>query len=126
MGAYWQKHPLKTAIIITTLIILGLAAFYLQKKGKQSAADIEQQGARKIYQNNIVVGEITGEVNIEGDYLIFKELSETGALKKNIPFEYEGVKYLIVRLENYIKEYIDEKSQKRYDILRDVTCKKLE
>ena len=134
-----MKRHLKTTFIITILTIIVLAGFYLQgylrKRGEQSATNIEssksisqtqnQQELNKIYQNNKVVGEITGEVKIEDDYIFFEELSETSDLKKNTPFEYQDGKYVITRMENYIKEYISMTSEKKYDILKGVTCKKL-
>ena len=134
-----MKRHLKTTFIITILTIIVLAGFYLQgylrKRGEQSATNIEssksisqtqnQQELNKIYQNNKVVGEITGEVKIEDDYIFFEELSETSDLKKNTPFEYQGGKYVITRMENYIKEYINMTSKKKCDILKGVTCKKL-
>jgi len=125
-----KKHPIKIIFIITILALHVLAAFYLQgylrERGKKSATGTEesqsisqtqkQQESNKIYQDNKVVGENTGEVRIEGTDLFFEQLNETSTLKKNIPIEYQGVKYVIIRMENYIKEYQGKKSKKIYDI----------
>jgi len=135
-----MKKHLKKIIIITTIVALHvLAAFYLKgyfrERGEQSGRFMEesesisqtqkQQGSNKIYQDNKVVGEIVGEVNIERTDIVFEQLNETSALKKNIPIEYQGVKYAIIRMENFIKEYKGKKSKKIYDVLQGVTCREV-
>ena len=134
-----KKHLKKTIVIITILALLVLAGIYLQgylcKRGEQSGRFIEeslsiyqtqkQQESNKIYQDNKVVGEIVGEVNTERSDIVFEQLNETSALKKNIPIEYQGVQYVIIRMDNYIKEYEGKKSKKVHDILQGVTCRKV-
>ena len=134
-----KKHLKKIIVIISILALFVLAGFYLQgvllERGKQSGRFIEesqsisqtqkQQESNKIYQDNKVVGEIVGEVNTERSDIVFEQLNETSALKKNIPIEYQGVKYVIIRMDNYIKEYKGKKSKKVHDILQGVTCRKV-
>jgi len=42
----------------------------------------------KIYQNSHVVGDVSGDVQDLGGRLVFRELSNTGPLDHNTPFEY--------------------------------------
>lgn len=134
-----KKHLKKIIVIITILALHVLGGFYLQRylreRGEQSGRFIEesesisqtqkQQESNKIYQDNKVVGEIVGEVNTERTDIVFEQLNETSALKKNIPIEYQGVKYVIIRMDNYIKEYKGKKSKIVNDILQGITCRKV-
>ena len=127
-----KKHLKKIIVIIIILALHVLGGFYLQRylreRGEQSGRFIEksesisqtqkQQESNKIYQDNKVVGEIVGEVNTERTDIVFEQLNETSALKKNIPIEYQGVKYVIIRMDNYIKEYKGKKSKIVNDILQ--------
>ena len=133
-----KKLPIKALMITAVLIIIVLSGLYLKgyvnKKSTQSDIFNEEtesisqkekhQDSNKIYQDNKVVGLITGEVTLDpvGD-TFFEEISETTNLKRNLPLEYQGVKYQIIRMENYIKEYVNTKSEKKYDVLRGVTCR---
>ena len=135
-----KNHVMKIIGILSILILIVLAGFYVQgflcKRGKQSGRDFEksqsvsrtnpQQESNKVYQDNKVVGEIIGEVQqIDDTDILFEQLNETSALKKNAPIEYQGVTYKIIRMDNYIKEYQGEKSKKIYDILQGVTCRRV-
>lgn len=43
----------------------------------------------KLYQNDKVVGDVSGEVQDLGDKVLFREISNTGTLDRNAPFEYQ-------------------------------------
>ena len=135
-----KKLSVKIITSIIILILLVVVGLYLQKymheKRNQVRRDFEEsqsiskthshQKSNKIYQNNKLVGEIVGEIKkIDETDILFEQLNETSALQKKMPIEYQGVKYVIIRMDNFIKEYQGEKSEKIYDILQGVTCRKV-
>jgi hypothetical protein len=99
---------------------------------KQSSLQTDSIVARdpnKIYQNSNPVGDITGEVEEKENSIIFKQLSNTASLNRNMPFEYKRNIYKIKRIKNQIglkigvtNTGIDQKT----GVLENVICEKLQ
>lgn len=145
LEGYWEalkkdtKKQIILGVIIICIFIIGtVSSGFLIETGKKLANNtngqkakkeqqkiIKKQELNKIYQDNKVVGEITEEVKIEGegDYIFFEELSETSDLNREIPFEYQEVKYIIIEIKKEISEYRTMRSKKEF-VLKSVLCKK--
>jgi len=99
---------------------------------KKAAPDgnlLATRDPQKIYQAGNVVGEVTGEVVIQDQCVIFKELCNTCALDQNAPFEHKRGKYRIVRIGAIMGQKIqmsDGKTETKKDILKDLVCERIE
>jgi len=144
---FFENHPVWSKIILISggIICLGLifvsfdniitiSKKYVFKPKIEGAKNkpkivkqttIKKQELNKIYQDNKVVGEIIGKVNILNDnYILFEELSETFDLKINIPFEYQEVKYIIKKHKKLGDLVLKSKSRLKHHVLTNVLCKK--
>ncbi len=75
----------------------------------------------KLYQNGKVVGDVSGEVQDLADKVLFRELSNTGALDRNAPFEYQrkNLRILSIRVASGMKV---SPSGTKSNALEDVLC----
>ena len=63
---------------------------------KHKSELIATRDHKKIYQNGLEVGNITGSVTISDGYIVFDEVCETGKLDKQNPFEYRNYRLKII------------------------------
>jgi len=127
-----RQNPKKTILIIVVLIIVGVMWSYADgffgEKGKQNASAAKSadgiKSDDKIYQGKNAVGNVTGYIKIDGDKIFFPEITDTSNLKRNTPFEYQGVKYLIVSIETSSTLMLQPNRDPRHSVLSNVVGKK--
>ncbi len=90
-------------------------------KNKVEWISTRQENA--IYQNNKLVGNISGDVKEEGEKYIFDELYDTELLDINQPFEYKRNKYKITHIQIISGSASTPRTQ-RSSVLKGVTCEK--
>jgi hypothetical protein len=95
------------------------------KKATPSAEVIATRDPNKIYQNGNPVGNITGNVTIKDNNIIFEKLIETSALERNIPFEYKRDTYKIIKIEQEIGAEISNITGFNKNVLKNVVCEKM-
>lgn len=80
---------------------------------------------KKIYQNGVAVGDVTGDVKEVTDRIQFAQLANTGQLKRDVPIEYQRYRLRIVEVRAVIgmKSVVtDQGSQLLTSVMEGVTC----
>ena len=93
------------------------------EKLKPDSDVIATRDPNRLYQNGYVVGNVDGEVSIEGDTVVFTELSETAKLNENEPFQYQRLSLKIKNIQHRTGILATMKGPKNA-VLRQVVCKK--
>ncbi len=77
----------------------------------------------KIYQGGSEVGNVTVDVNnVDGPFIVFPEVCDTGKLDKDKPFEYRNYKLRIIHIE---QEFVISGSPLKKDVKRGMSCQVL-
>jgi hypothetical protein len=95
-------------------------ARWLQKLSPETDV-IATRDPKKIYQNGLSVGDITGEVQEQDSKVVFSELSETGSLKGGQPFEWKRHRLRVISIESTIILDLSGGSP-RNNVLKKVVC----
>jgi hypothetical protein len=80
---------------------------------------IETRDADKIYQNGNAVGDVNGQVQEEGNMVIFSEIINTSDLNRTSQFEYQRKRLKIVSIGTMIGNEVTLSGTKQ-SVLRDV------
>jgi hypothetical protein len=72
------------------------------KKLQPEDSVIATRDPTKIYQSGKAVGDVTGSVSTDGPKVVFKQLSNTGDLRADQPFEYQRSKLKIVSVASRV------------------------
>jgi hypothetical protein len=131
-----KQHKAISYVILIAVIIIGIGTFtdsvdkiaqFTQKYLLSQSVNIKQDD-KHIYQHGEIVGNVTGNVNIQNDIAQFGELTETGKLNRNAPFYYLGNSYAIKSIEKFTGVQIISDSQSatlKKEVLKNVVCQKL-
>lgn len=100
---------------------------------KPQAEIIATRDPNKIYQNGKEVGNVTGQVEIKNDLVIFHMLSETADLEEDHPLEYKKESFQIIstgsrsgiKITGTVSDGGKLTTTQEHDVIEDVTCKKL-
>ena len=93
----------------------------LLSKTMETPGWIATRDPNKLYQNGEVVGDISGEVQDLEDQVLFRELSNTAALDKNAPFEYQRKTLRITSIRAISGMKVSPTGPKS-NVLEDVLC----
>lgn len=111
---WYQKASVQSAFVAGIFLIIGaLITTWPQLKNNKTKQNIiatdpqknmmpsppKQQESNKIYQDDKEAGKITGKIKINKDGLFLEMLIEACDFDKNLPFEYQEVKYILCKIE---------------------------
>ena len=100
----------------------------LLEKLKPETQVIATRDPTRIYQNGTVIGEVRGEVTIEGNRVLFRQLLNTTGVKLDQPIEYQRLRLRIAdrgqRIGN-MTDMTDTGTIVAKDVLENVVCEKL-
>ena len=127
-----KKHKTISYIVLigVSVIALGsftdgidkLVTFYVKYFPGSSEL---RQTSEFIYQNNKIVGSVSGKVTIQKDGIFFEELKQTEDFDGNRPFEYMNNAYMIEKIGEVTLFRVFKSGKTEQSVLQKVTCKKL-
>ena len=134
-----------TKILITVIVILvGAKSLYwtwtshidfkatLHKyvtKEPKIADTVVTRDNNKLYQNGASIADITGNVQINDDTVLFAQIANVSGLDQNQPIEYKRLKLKVLSVQNTFGMKVvasDKGSSVLQSVMEGVTCKKLE
>jgi hypothetical protein len=83
----------------------------------------------KLYQNGIAVADITGDVQINDNIVLFTQIANVSGLDNSQPIEYGRLKLKVTLVRNTIGMKVvtsDTGSSVLQNVMEEVTCEKLE
>lgn len=89
---------------------------------------IETRDSNAIYQNDKIVGNITGAVTEVDNKLIFTEICNTSALNRSMPFEYRREKLKVIKIGPTIGQYssvTNNSTVVKQSVIKDVVCERI-
>ncbi len=95
------------------------------KKAAPNPEMIATRDPNKIYQGGTPVGDVTGEIISRSDDVVFRELTNTEALDRSMPFEHRREKYRIVHVGSMAGLHItmsNTSTEQKRGVLKDVVC----
>lgn len=139
----WYRNPyivVPSVAIILASIIGGIFIIIASFSNRPSFVPItlpedtlviqtEVYDTNGVYQDDKIVGHVSGEVKEVAGKFIFSEISNTPNLKRELPFEYRKEKFSIIDYESSVGLLIDMKpnrTETKLDVITNVVCEKIE
>jgi len=129
----FKKIKLKNVIIFICVILVGVTLFTKQVDFPTTFKNVFKSILQKyndlvavrepdrIYQNGIIVGDVTPSVGEYDDKILFSQLHNTSKLDTNEPFEYQRYKLKIISIKRRYGRRVT-KYNTYVDVLQQVEC----